>query len=542
MDCTSTGIDFRTTGVFSKIALDYLDGAPQLRPFYTHTPDLAGVKQSIAARRQFSTDRELLVSVLREQYKDVQTEDCVSANIESLLSADTFTITTAHQNNIFTGPLYFIYKILHVIRLAAELNENINDSRFVPVYYMGSEDADLEELNHIRLNGNEIVWNTTQTGAVGRMLVDKELLRLMDVINGELGVLPFGADLLTLIRDSYREGTSLQLATFRFVHALLGRYGVIVLIPDNAMLKRTMLPVFRDDLWNQAASGIVGKSAGELARSYKVQAHPREINLFYLDKDRRDRIERPDDHWEVLNGSVQFTESELMEELDTHPERFSPNVILRGLYQETILPNIIFTGGGGELAYWLELRALFQHYQVPYPLLMLRNSFMLLQSRDINRLDKLGFNSTDLFRQVNDLVSALVRRDSGKKLALQEQAGRLSALYQEVGVLAADIDPTLAGHVDALRAKALHRLTQVEKKMLRAERRNFTDQERQIRKLKDQLFPSGGLQERTESVLPFYATWGPAFIDQLYAHSPGLQQQFTILAFSEDMDKAVTSQ
>jgi bacillithiol biosynthesis cysteine-adding enzyme BshC len=364
MDCIATRLPYRQTNSFSKTVLDYLDHTEGLKPFYAHPPTVQGIKKAIDARKQFATNRELLVRELKKQYGGIEVSDKVKQNIEALLSKDTFTITTAHQNNIFTGPLYFIYKIIHAIKLADHLKTSLPSYNFVPVFYIGSEDADLDELNHIHLGGEKLTWNTKQTGAVGRMKVDKELVKLIGQMEGQLLVLPNGNEIIFSLKKYYKEGTTIEEATFRFVNSLFADYGLIVLLPDNTVLKKQMTKLFEDDLLNQTASGIVEKTAGRLdAAGYKVQASPREINLFYLLNDKRERIERGNSEWSIVNGGNKFTKEALLSELEQNPERFSPNVILRGLYQETILPNIAFIGGGGETAYWLQLKDLFEHYK-----------------------------------------------------------------------------------------------------------------------------------------------------------------------------------
>ncbi|HWC52736.1 MAG TPA: bacillithiol biosynthesis BshC, partial [Chitinophagaceae bacterium] len=283
MDCIATRIPYRQTGYFSKTALDYIDQSVSLKPFFTHPPSLQGIQKAIDARKKHTVDRKTLVQYLKKQYASVTPNTKIQENIEALLSSDTFTITTAHQPNIFTGPLYFIYKILHTIRLAEHLKHSFPAYNFIPVFYMGSEDADLDELGHFHLNGQKLEWNTKQTGAVGRMKIDKEFLKLITQIEGQLSVLPFGEEIIALVKNSYKENSSIQDATFAFVHALFAEYGLIVLIPDDAALKRQMIPLFEDDLLNQTASGIVEKTVEHLqAAGYKVQANPREINLFYL--------------------------------------------------------------------------------------------------------------------------------------------------------------------------------------------------------------------------------------------------------------------
>ncbi len=530
MDCSSTRLPYRQTNSFSKTVLDYLDHTEGLRPFYAHTPTLQGIQKAINARKQFATNREVLVQELKKQYKGVEASDKVKSNIESLLSTDTFTITTAHQNNIFTGPLYFIYKIIHAIKLAGHLKISLPVYNFVPVFYIGSEDADLDELNHIHLGGQKLTWNTKQTGAVGRMKVDKELIKLIGLMEGQLLVLPNGDEIITGIKEYYKEGTTIQDATFQFVNSLFAEYGLIVLLPDNAALKKQMVSVFEDELLNQTASGIVEKTADKLqATGYKVQASPREINLFYLIDDKRERIVKEGARFKAQGTSLDLSEDELRNELKEYPERFSPNVILRGLYQETILPNIAFIGGGGETAYWLQLKDLFEHYKIPFPVLVLRNSFLIVEKKWQSMIAKLGFTIEDFFLPEQELINRLVARETDKKLKLNGSFSETEQLYNLIKKQATSIDTTLEKHVEALKTQTLYRLRQLEKKMLKAERRKFTDQQRQIHTIKEQLFPANGLQERKENLSYYYAKWGREFINKLFESSLSLEQEFVIL-------------
>ena len=222
-----------------------------------------------------------------------------------------------------------------------------------------------------------------------------------------------------------------------------------------------------------------------------------------------------------------------MVELNDHPERFSPNVILRGLYQETILPNIIFIGGGGELAYWLELKDMFNHYWVPYPIQVLRNSFLIIEKKWLDKINKLGFKIEDIFLSEQELINRLVARDTDKKLQLNGTLFATEQLYEDIKKQAIAIDTTLEKHVDSLKTTTLHRLRELEKKMLRAEKRKFSDQQRQIQTIKANLFPKNGLQERYDNMLYYYAKWGNDFIQQLYDQSLTLEQEFVVLEESE---------
>ena len=530
MDCISTRLPYRQTGAFSKIALDYIDQAEELKPFFSHPPSLQGIQKAIDARKQFSTDRKTLVQVLKKQYDGIETSDKVKKNIESLLSNDTFTITTAHQNNIFTGPLYFIYKIIHAIKLADHLKTSLPKNNFVPVFFIGSEDADLDELNHIYIGGEKLVWETKQTGAVGRMKVDKGLLKLIGLMDGQLSVLPNGKDIIGLIKQFYKEGTTIQDATFHFVNHLFAEYGLVVLLPDNVALKKQMVKVFEDDLLNQTASGIVEKTVERLqGTGYKAQANPREINLFYLVDDKRERIVKQGTRYKEQGTSLDLTEKELKDELQKNPERFSPNVILRGLYQETILPNIAFIGGAGETAYWLQLKDLFDHYETPFPVLLLRNSFLLVEKKWKEKIAHLGFTVEDFFLSEQELLNRLVTKESKNEIKLNGPLTEVERLYDTFKKQAKTVDVTLEKHVDALKLQTVNRLQELEKKMLRAEKRKFADQKRQIQTIKEHLFPGNGLQERKENIAYYYAKWGRGFIRSLYENTLSLEQEFVIV-------------
>ncbi len=531
MDCISTRLPYRQTNAFSKTALDYIDQAPALRSFYAQLPSLQGIQKAIEAHLPFKTPREILVKELQKQYETVKTAERVQKNIQLLSSANTFTITTAHQNNIFTGPLYFIYKIIHAIKLADHLKASLPQYDFVPVYYIGSEDADLDELNHIHLGGEKLVWNTKQSGAVGRMKVDKELVKLIGQMEGQLTVLPHGGEVISLFKQYYTEGANIQQATFGLVNELFGQYGLIVLLPDNAVLKKQMVSVFEDDLLHQAASGIVEQSAHRLANAgYKVQANPREINLFYLKDDIRERIEWKKDKFSVVNTRLSFSKEQMLEELRANPERFSPNVILRGLYQETILPNLVFIGGGGETAYWLQLKDLFDHYKIPFPVLVLRNSFLITEKKWKERATHIGFNTEDLFLGERELLNRLVEKESRNETKLNGSLSELEQMYDAFKKQASAVDTTLEKHVEALKSQTVYRLQELEKKMLRAEKRKYADQQRQIQTLLSHLFPGGGLQERYENLSYYYAKWGKDFLQKLYDHSLALEQEFVLLA------------
>ncbi len=528
MNFTAQRVPYQHTGYFSRIITDYLNGNEFLKDYYEHPVTYAGIEAAIRQREEFPTDRSLLVKSLQAQYTGVPMQDAVKRNLEVLSDKNTFTVTTAHQPAIFTGNLYFIYKILHTIKIAETLSARYTNRQFVPVFFMGSEDADLDELGNIYLDNEKITWDTNQTGAVGRMNTTG-LEKIIQRIEGEFAGDTYGSELISLLKDCYLHSENIQQATLKLLNQLFGTYGLIVLIPDSHLLKSTMRGIFKDDLTIHLPYNITEKNLLLLTREYSVQANPREINLFYLKDNIRERLEFKDGRYYVNNTSIHFSTEEMEKELDNFPERFSPNVILRGLYQENILPNIAFVGGGGEMAYWLEYRPLFKHYRVPYPVLILRDSFLLVKKNWSSKMEKAGLSSFDFFKPEEKLMEEFVRRSSSHQLNLDPQMTEMRGFYKSLKNISGTIDKTLEQHVDKLEAQALQKLEELEKKILRAEKKNHEEVRRKIHEIRESLFPMDNLQERIDNFIPWYAEYGKTFLQIIYQHSLILEQEFVIL-------------
>ncbi|HSK13517.1 MAG TPA: bacillithiol biosynthesis BshC, partial [Phnomibacter sp.] len=310
MSLDRTYLPYHLTGAFSKLVRDLLSGAQALRPFYQHEVSWKGLEAAMQARDAFDTPRALLHQVLMDQYEGLTLTTLQQQHLEALKHAGSYTIVTAHQPNIFTGPLYFIYKILHAIRLADNLQQQYPHKKFVPVYYMGSEDADLDELGHIYINGEKLAWDTDQAGAVGRMHT-KGLKAIADRLKGQFGNLPHGEAMVQMIEEAYLRSANIQQATLKLVHQLFASFGLLVIIPDDARVKRAFAPVMKRELLEQFSSKIVQQTIDRLGEHYKVQAAGRDINLFYLfDDGRRERIEKRGGRYHVLFSDLHLSEAE----------------------------------------------------------------------------------------------------------------------------------------------------------------------------------------------------------------------------------------
>lgn len=529
-NCNTHFIDYKNTGYFSKIAIDYIEQKEDLQTFFQHEISNKGIENSIKARESFpETTRKILVEELQKQYAGTQSTSIVQQNILSLKAQNTFTVTTAHQPNIFGGPLYFVYKILHVVKLAKTLCEKYPHQHFVPVFYMGSEDADLDELNNIAISGKKYIWQTNQTGAVGRMQVDKQLLSLIDEIQAQIGVEKFGEEWAGILKKSYTPEKNIQQATFELINALFGKYGLLVLIPDNANLKKVFEPVVVKEIKEEFSYKALQQIVTALEeKDYHAQTSGRELNLFYLLNDKRERIELENGNYFVHALQLQFSQEELLEEVKNFPERFSGNVVLRGPFQETILPNIAFVGGGGEIAYWLEMKKVYGSVNIPYPLLLLRNSFLLINEKQNAKIEKLGLQVEDFFKKDFEILDKIIARQE-ERISLEEQVDKLKALYEEIKSKAAKADITLKNHAEFLYLKAFNKINGLEKKIATALRKQLAAEKRQITKLQSEFFPNNSLQERQENIAGFYAKYGMAIFDIILENSLTIEEMFGIV-------------
>ncbi len=527
-------VDYHDTGYFSQTVLDYLVGAKALDEFYGKPPVLNSVESVLAQQKTKSTNRSVLVNVLKEQYQRIENSggkvnDLVKENIRSLNSADSYTVTTGHQLNIFTGPLYTIYKILGTIALAKKLSSAHPDIRVMPVFWMATEDHDFAEINHLNVGDKPITWNQDQGGAVGRLDI-KSIQPALGHVLSSLGLNPYLHDLEQMCRDAYLKNTNLADATRYLYNELFGSYGLIILDADNASLKNEFASIIEQDIFQQHSNILVSASNKKLeSLGYHVQVHPREINFFYLQKNSRERIIREGEGFKVLNTTLRYSSDELRTEIRQFPERFSPNVIMRPIYQEVILPNLAYIGGGAEVSYWLSLKTTFLKYQIPFPILLLRNSALLVDEISRKRTDQLGFQTIDLFKDPRELVKLYVLRSSTKELDLNKELTALKEILGAIESKAFAVDSTLGESTRAIYARTRNMIEALEGKMLKAEKDKFDTEMSQIFKINQKLFPNHTLQERVENFLPYYARYGHTLFETLLESFDPFGKQMTVI-------------
>ena len=522
-------ISYQNSGYFSLLMNDYLDQKNNLQDFYNRFPTLENFEGQILEKKSNynNSNRAALFSVLQKQYASIETSALTQKNIEALKANTTFTVTTGHQLNLFTGPLYFLYKIISTINLTKELKAKYPTYNFVPIYWMATEDHDFEEINYFNFKGKKFRWNKESTGPVGRLSTEG-LSDVFELYVQELGSSTNAETLKNLFTDAYLKHDNLADATRHLANSLFGAYGLVILDADHADLKRSFIPFAKEELLQQTSYKAVLQTTEKLNK-YNIQVNPREINLFYIEDTMRERIILEEGKYKINNTKIEFSEEEILALLDTNPEMFSPNVIMRPLYQEVILPNLCYIGGGGEIAYWLELKSFFKAVNVTFPMLLVRNSVLLSTEKQDKKADKLDLTWLELFSKQGDLVNTKTRQMSQFPLDMSALKKQLQEQFKALYEITKLTDQSFVGAVKAQEVKQTKGLDNLEKRLLKAQKRKLRDVLERITDLQNELFPNKSLQERQANFSEFYLESGTDLIPKIIERLKPLDHNFEIV-------------
>lgn len=527
----SACISYRKTGYFSDLVCDYLDKKDNLRNLYNNFPDKEGFKNQIREKSKAYSEasRAILVRSLKKQYEKSDTTAETWKNIQLLANENTFTVTTGHQLNLFTGPLYFLYKIISAINLAKELKKQFPENNFIPVYWMANEDHDFAEINYFNFNGNKIRWEAQFGGAVGDIPL-QNTQQLLEGFSNLLGDSDNAHFLKGLFRKAYVEQKNLTGATFYIANRLFEKYGLLCVDAHRPELKELFVPHVKNELLHQSVLENSKAPISTLeALGYKIQVNPREINLFYLEKNSRRRIIKEKDAYYIKGTQLKFSEKEILDLVVKAPGRFSPNALMRPLYQECILPNLCYIGGGAEIAYWLELKNYFGAEKIPFPILLLRNSALLVSGKQTKKLRKLDVQISDLFLNQSELMNRQTKKISKTQIDFSPQKEHLKKQFEDLYKLAEKTDKSFYGAVAAQEKKQLNGLEKLEKRLLKAQKRKLKDELERLETLQNQLFPQQSLQERLDNFSEYYLEYGESLIPALVKELKPLDAKFSII-------------
>lgn len=514
MDLPQTAfLDAKQFGKFSRLIEDYLLQKKETEGFYHLFPNEKNLVSQARRKSEEYRNREKVSGILKAQLSGIDLEPKQTENLKKFALSNSVTVTTGHQLNLLTGPLYFFYKILQTIKCCEELNTRHSEFNFIPVFWMATEDHDFAEINHFHYKNHKISWNRPAEGAVGRL----DLTGIGEVFEEFEKILPPSANadsLKTLIRNSYLSSGNLKQATQKLVQQLFGPYGLLMIDGDDRELKKLMIPAFEEDLIQNTAFKTVSETNEKLIRNhYGIQVNPREINLFYLGNGEiRERITEENGIFYVVDSDDRFTKDEILEELKNYPEKFSPNVILRPLYQETVLPNIAYIGGSGEIAYWLQLKDFFESQHVLFPILIVRNSVLLISEKQKSRLEKLEIEFGELFHPLYELVNKNIMAHSATEIDFTDYESRLRQVFNELNTRATETDITFSNMVKAQEKKQLGGLEKMEKRLVKAEKRKQSERVERIESIYGEIFPHGKLQERFVNFSQLWMEYGGDFV------------------------------
>ena len=504
---SSIKIPYRKINFLSPLVQDYISESAKLSSFYGRYNTIDSFRNQMEEKSQFPIDRMTLVDVLKKQNQSIDLSDLTQSNIESLESTDTFTITTGHQLCIFTGPLYFIYKIVSTINLSLALKEKYPSKHFVPVFWLASEDHDFDEINHINLFGQTIRWDSSQGGAVGRMNLSN-FSSVLEDLNLLIGKGQNAERLKAIFYKAYSSANLAQ-ATRVLINELFKEDGLVIIDGDHAHLKKSFADIMKKDIQDHSFYPLIASQSEKISENYKVQAYVRKCNFFHLDQGSRKIV------LDRLDAKV----------IDSNPEKFSPNVLLRPLYQEMILPNLANIGGGAELSYWMQLKTAFESEHIPFPILVLRNSVMLTTASQKDKINHLGFSFEDFFSSESDLHKKYVQNQSN--LSIESQVESLGELFRSIKDKFND--KVYEPMVDAEHQRQKKSLENFSKKLLKVEKQKHEVALSHISKLKSSFFPNRVLQERHNNFIPYYLKYGDNFIKKLKEELNPLDTNFVVL-------------
>lgn len=477
------------------------------RPFNSFADLYAQIEEK---KKTYSVEsRAILVAELKDQIQHYASTQQLH-NLELLADENTFTVTTGHQLTLFAGPLYFVYKALHIAKLAQEFNANSKEHKLVPIFWLATEDHDIEEVRSTQLFGKKLTWSTDQTGAVGQMQMTD-----FEEVFQEFKTFFEGKE--NAITRLIALAPTLHYQDFvqRFVSELFAELGILVLQPNTKKLKNLFVPIIRQELVEGRAFKAVETTNQEIKdKGFTPQAEARPINIFYLDDGSRKRFEKTANGYKA--GDKLFTDSELEQALVNDPTRFSPNVILRPVYQETILPNLAYIGGGGEMAYWIQLKGVFASYQTTFPLIQQRVSLHLIDSGMKKRMDKLSFDWKSYFGDKQQLKQDFLNEENSDDLDFSELVSLFSSFKNKFVEKARSLEPQLTSMVEAEFARISKQKESLEQRLIKTVKQRHESSLGAIDFVADRFLPENQLQERYFHWLNFVPSGDyPMFFNEL---------------------------
>jgi len=497
---------------FSRFDLDYWKTPQLFSAYISGIPDTNAVIQQIKNRSNFKYRTEIS-SILKNQYKDFDPHSKVFGQITKLEKANAFTVICAHQPCLLGGPMFWVYKILSTIKLCKTLSQQYPDYDFIPVYFSGNEDHDFEEINHLQVFQNKIVWQAQSGMACGRLpltTLPAVIVELENLFQRNEKALQFFKKNLDWINRSKNYADYFRY----FVDELFGESGLIYFNPDDKDAKSLFSPVIAKELQESFIfQNTLETNSGIQSMQYPLQVNPRELNLFYHHASGRKRLIKKDGSFHLVDSEVIFNEAEILQNLKNNPDDFSPNVLMRPLYQEFIFPNIAFVGGGGEIAYWMQLKKCFELTSIPYPILFRRFSAFYFDESLLERISKLPFKPVAFLQPIHEIEKAFIKLQSNVEDNIDQEVLAINELLDKIRKSGSSLDASTKSSIESELQKINKSLEHIISKRNKVLKQKHDQDIQNIRKIKEILFPDNTIQERSQSFLPYYFKYGIDFLN-----------------------------
>jgi bacillithiol biosynthesis cysteine-adding enzyme BshC len=531
-DCTDCTIPYGEMPGFPNLFLDYISEFENVSPFYKHnfrnTDSYPELFKSIC---RHSSKQAETAALIEEQYRDYLASGKTRDNIAALKKPNTIAIVTGQQLGMLGGPLYTIYKTFTAIKLAEELRIKHPAFNFVPVFWLEGEDHDFEEVRHVTLpdpNGGvkKISYGLLETideekSSVGGIKITPEIEQFLDEVKASLRGTEFTQELLDAVTRYYEPGKTFVNAFRDLLFFIFDRYGLVIFNPSDPEAKKIVQAVFLKEIQEFRAHtvALIERSA-ELENVYHAQVKVRPVNLFYNLNGKRFAVE-PDDEggFRLRKKRVKFTPDELLREASEHPERFSPNVLLRPICQDTLFNTGFYIAGPAEVSYFAQVMPLYDFFSIPAPVIFPRASVTLLEKHLSDSLQKNKLKLQNLFldeKELHDLLISHALPFNLNDLFTATEKEVVDAIAKLQATLIG-VDKTTADGADRYKVKMIAALAEYKNKAIEAEKRKQETVIRQSQKLLNAVYPEGKLQERSYNFLAYANRYGLSVLDKIYA-------------------------
>lgn len=509
---------------------DYVENFERVKEFFhSNFRDDDYLIKNLEAFNKDIEHREKLVTILRKQYSNTKTSEKTLNNIDLLLSENTFAVVTGQQLGILTGPLYTIYKIITTIKLANQLNEKYPELKFIPIFWLEGDDHDYDEVNWIKILDNEnsltkIVYDDgldseTNRGPMGNYQLDLMIDNFIEKISASLRETEFKSEIINLIKKHYYAGATLKTAFIGILQEFFDKYGLIILDPQDIEFKEWLKHIFIKDIesYRFISEELILRSA-KLEENYHAQVKIKPINLFYIEDGGRYLIEPSGNDFRLKGKRKKFTKEQLIAEINSNPEKFSPNVVLRPICQDFILPTAYYVAGPSEICYHSQIYPYYAVHNLTTPILYPRASATIIESKVKNILIKYGLKLQDFFTDLESLATNITDKNSEIVVnnLIQKILNEMVNPFEELKENLIKIDPTLEDVVKTAMNKTFQAIELVKEKALMAQRKKNEIIFRQIYKTSNILYPDENLQEREINFIYFANKYSLNFIDYIF--------------------------